>query len=251
MRVLIIEDEELAAERLETMLAEVEPGCSVVAKIGSVNKAVSWLQQNNIDLIFLDIQLSDGLSFSIFERVKIDTPIILTTAYVEYAIKAFKLNSISYLLKPIQKRDLAESLQKYKSMRSAFIVDFEKLMSIYAHKNSEYKSKFLIRIGDMYKKIETSEIAYFYATEKIVFIKTFEKRAMSIEDSLDALEKILDPAKFFRINRGYIINISAIENMEAWSRSRIKLELNPQPNNDMDTIVSIGRTADFKRWMNK
>lgn len=130
MRVLIIEDEELAAERLETMLAEVEPGCSVVAKIGSVNKAVSWLQQNNIDLIFLDIQLSDGLSFSIFERVKIDTPIILTTAYVEYAIKAFKLNSISYLLKPIQKRDLAESLQKYKSMRSAFIVDFEKLMSI-------------------------------------------------------------------------------------------------------------------------
>ena len=251
MNVLIIEDEKIAAKRLEEMLLEIDMECEVLAKIGSVKESVKWLSSHEADLIFLDIQLSDGLCFSIFEQVEVTTPIIFTTAYDQYAIKAFELNSIAYLLKPIKKRELVESLQKYKTMQQAFSVDIKKLMSLFPDQPKEYKERFLIRIGDILKKVNVEEIAYFFAEDKSVYMVTFEDKKLPVDYSLDALEKELDPGRFFRINRGVMVNVESIENMLAWTRSRVKLELNPSTGRNMDTIVSTSRSQDFKDWMDR
>jgi DNA-binding LytR/AlgR family response regulator len=250
MNVLIIEDEALAAERLEKMLKQIDPSVDVLDKIGSVKDSVKWLNNNKADLIFLDIQLSDGVSFNIFNQLAVPTPIIFTTAYDQYAIKAFDLNSVAYLLKPIRRAALKESLDKYKSMKSAFGIDFEHMMATYQGSKPGYKKRFLIRIGDKYKKVEANEIAYFYALEKSIFCKTFAGKTLNIDYSLDALEELLNPEQFFRINRKYIVNIEAIDQMVAWGRGRIKLDLNPSLEDDMEAIVSIERSGDFKNWLN-
>lgn len=250
MKVLIIEDESIAANRLEEMLKDIDTECEFLAKIGSVKESVKWLSSHTADLIFLDIQLSDGLSFSIFEQVNVTTPIIFTTAYDQYAIKAFQLNSIAYLLKPIKKRELEESLQKYQTIRKAFTVDVEKLMAVFSGQKAEYKERFLIRIGDIMKKVGVNEVAYIYAMDKSVFLVTFNDKKLPVDYSLDSLERQLDPSKFFRINRGLFVNIESIGNMLAWTRSRVKLELEPSPGRDLDTIVSTSRSQDFKEWMN-
>jgi two-component system, LytTR family, response regulator LytT len=251
MNILIIEDEALAADRLEKILKELTPDITVLAKLGSVKESVKWLMLNSADLIFLDIQLSDGLSFSIFDQVSIQTPIIFTTAFDQYAIKAFQLNSISYLLKPIRKNDLAESLQKYKSLKSAFSIDFEGLLSAIQGNKPEFRKRFLVQIADRYRKIEIDEIAYFYAFDKGVFLTTLEGHSYPVDVSLDNLDNSIDPSQFFRINRRYIVSLKSITNMYAWSRSRIKLALKPPADDEMETIVSIDRAADFKKWMNK
>lgn len=251
MNIVIIEDETLAADRLEKMLYELEPEGKVLAKLGSVKESVKWLSKHTTDLIFLDIQLSDGLSFSIFEHITVSTPVIFTTAYDQYAVKAFELNSISYLLKPIRKSALEQSLSKYRSMKTAFGIDFENLLASYQGKNPGYKKRFLIRIGDTFKKVETKEIAYFFAMEKTVFLTTFRGKTLSVDESLDALEGILNPALFFRINRKFIIHLESIDQMIAWGRGRIKVELNPPLSEDMEAVVSMERSADFKRWLNQ
>lgn len=251
MKVLIVEDEALAATRLEKILNEIAPEIKVAAKLGSVMESVRWLTINTADLIFLDIQLSDGLSFSIFDQLTVNTPVIFTTAYDQYAIKAFKLNSISYLLKPIRKNDLSDSLKKFKSLKSAFSIDFESLLSAVQGRDHEYRKRFLIQVGDKFRKIETDDIAYFYAMEKNVFLATFDGKTYPLDLSLDTLENTIDPSQYFRINRKYLINMKSISNMYSWSRSRIKLVLKPQAPDDMDTIVSIDRSSGFKSWMNK
>jgi DNA-binding LytR/AlgR family response regulator len=251
MRVIIIEDEELAAERLEKMLIETAPETEVIAKLSSVKESVKWLTLNKADLIFLDIQLSDGLSFSIFEQITVKTPVIFTTAYDQYAIKAFNLNSVSYLLKPVRKNELTEALQKYKSLKSAFSIDFENILSAVQGKQPDYRRRFLIQIGDRFRKIEAEEIAYFYAMEKCTFLKTFEGNSYPLDLSLDNLVNVIDPSQFFRINRKYVVNMRSIKNMYAWSRSRIKIILSPSVDEDSDTIVSIDRAADFRNWLNK
>jgi DNA-binding LytR/AlgR family response regulator len=232
------------------MLGEIDPDVEVRAKIRSVKEAVRWLREHTVDLVFIDIQLSDGLSFSIFDEVHIPTPLIFTTAYDQYAIRAFKHNSISYLLKPIRKAELKESLVKFERFRSAFSIDFETLRSIYQGEKPAYKKRFLISIGEKLKKVEVADIAYFYAMDKSVFCRTFENRVLPIDQSLDALEELLDPEMYFRINRKFIVSMNAIEQMIAWSRSRIKLELNPPVQDEEGTIVSISRSSDFKKWMN-
>lgn len=251
MRVIIIEDEELAAERLEKMLIETAPETEVIAKLSSVKESVKWLTLNKADLIFLDIQLSDGLSFSIFEQITVKTPVIFTTAYDQYAIKAFNLNSVSYLLKPVRKNELTVALQKYKSLKSAFSIDFENILSAVQGKQPDYRRRFLIQIGDRFRKIEAEEIAYFYAMEKCTFLKTFEGNSYPLDLSLDNLVNVIDPSQFFRINRKYVVNMRSIKNMYAWSRSRIKIILSPSVDEDSDTIVSIDRAADFRNWLNK
>ncbi len=251
MRVIIIEDEELAAERLEKMLIETAPETEVIAKLSSVKESVKWLTLNKADLIFLDIQLSDGLSFSIFEQITVKTPVIFTTAYDQYAIKAFNLNSVSYLLKPVRKNELTEALQKYRSLKSAFSIDFENILSAVQGKQPDYRRRFLIQIGDRFRKIEAEEIAYFYAMEKCTFLKTFEGNSYPLDLSLDNLVNVIDPSQFFRINRKYVVNMRSIKNMYAWSRSRIKIILSPSVDEDSDTIVSIDRAADFRNWLNK
>lgn len=250
MKVLIVEDEKVAANRLEKMLLEIDSSIEVMEKIGTVQDSVLWLKKNSVDLIFLDIQLSDGISFSIFDQVLIKTPIIFTTAYDQYAIKAFQLNSISYLLKPIRITELENSLNKYKELKSAFGIDFDNLLAGIQGKKPEVKKRFLIQVGDKFKKIEADEIAYFYAMDKNVFVKTFQKVSYAIDYSLDSLENILDTELFFRINRKYIVNINAITEMIAYSRGRVKLNLNPPSDEELDAIVSIERAPKFKKWMN-
>ncbi|MEQ9309530.1 MAG: LytTR family DNA-binding domain-containing protein [Balneolaceae bacterium] len=249
MNYLIIEDEKIAALRLEEMLQELEPDCTILAKIGSIKESIKWLMLNKADIIFLDIQLSDGLSFSIFDKISVSTPVIFTTAYDQYAIKAFELNSISYLLKPIKKQDLKKSLEKFGKIKSGFAIDLESLISTYQNEKLEYKKRFLITIGNTLKKLEVEDAAYFYAMDKSVYSKTFDGKTLPIEYSLDALEELLDPKTFFRINRKYLVNMNAIKRMEAWSRSRIKLHLEPVVSGELDSVVSINRSANFKKWI--
>lgn len=250
IKVLIVEDESIAVERLEKLIRETAPDFQVVARLSSVKDSVAWLSINSVDLIFLDIQLSDGLSFSIFDAVTVNTPIIFTTAYDQYAIRAFKLNSISYLLKPVRKEDLAEALNKFRTLKPAQPVDFESLLNAIKGSN-EYRKRFLIQTGEKFRKIETGDIAYFYACEKSVFMKTFDGHTYPSDHTLDALTEMLDPAEFFRINRRYLISMKSIKSMLAWSRSRIKVVVQPQADDEMDTIVSIDRASDFKNWMNR
>lgn len=250
MKILIIEDESFAADKLEEMLLDIQPSYQVLAKLDSINESVKWLLNHSCDLIFLDIQLSDGISFSIFEQVSVSTPIIFTTAYDQYAIRAFQLNSIAYLLKPIRKTDLLESLNKFKNLKSAFKIDFDTLSEHFKESEPGYKKRFLIQIGEKIKKVEVSEIAYFFVYEKGIYLRTFNENTYPVEYTIDKLEEVLNPQSFFRINRKYLVNIEAIASMVAYSRGRIKLELKPKADDAYDTIVSINRSADFKHWLN-
>lgn len=250
MKALIIEDEKLAAERLEELLIEIDPSIEIAGVIPSAEQSAKWLAQNKADLLFMDIQLSDGLCFSIFENVRPETPIIFTTAYDQYAIKVFKLNSIDYLLKPIRKTELEESLKKYKSLKSVFSIDIEDIFRSISLKSVSYKERFLIQYGGKIKKVETEDIAYFFALEKNVFITTFQNQTYPIDYTLDNLKEMVDPKKYFRINRKMIINFRAIKNMIPYSRSRIKVELTPAEPGDIEAIVSVERAAEFKNWLN-
>ena len=250
MNILIIEDEELAADKLEQTLLEIDPEIQVLAKLGSIKESVNWFFQHSADLIFLDIQLSDGISFSIFEQVSVNTPVIFTTAYDQYAIKAFQLNSISYLLKPIRHKELAESLQKFRNLKSAFTIDFDSLLANIQGNQPAFKKRFLIQIGEKIRKVEVSDISYFFALDKSIYLRTKQGNSYPLDYSLDNLENVLNPAAFFRINRKYIVQIDAISNMIAYSRGRVKLELQPKPDDEFSTIVSIERSAQFKKWLN-
>lgn len=252
MKAIIIEDEKLAAERLSSIIKEVDNSIEIIAKLTSVKDSIKWLQNNKIDLIFLDIQLTDGLSFSIFEEVEAESPIIFTTAYDEYAIKAFKLNSIDYLLKPIRKDELEQALNKFKRVNNnSSIIDFRELLKTMRGEESSYKKRFLIQFGEKIKKIETEDVSYFYALEKSNFLTTKDNQTYPIDYTLDKLQELLDPDKFFRINRKMIINFNSIKNMVALSRSRIKIDLTPHPIKELDPIVSIERASDFKEWLDK
>ena len=251
MKTIIIEDEKLAAERLEELILEIDPSIDITAKLTSVEKSIEYLKQNKPDLIFLDIQLEDGLSFSIFEKINIDVPVIFTTAYDQYAIKAFRLNSIDYLLKPIKKAELKEALVKYKNIKSSYLVDFEEILKSIQNKNASYKKRFLIQYGQKIKKVEVDETAYFYALDKNVFLTTSSGNTYPIDYTLDKLQEVIDPEKFFRINRKMIVSFSAIKNMIPFSRSRIKIELNPPEPKDVEALVSVERAPAFKQWMDK
>ncbi len=251
MKTIIIEDETLAAERLEELIHEIDSSIEVISKLTSVEQSVKYLKQNKPDLIFLDIQLEDGLSFSIFETVEVDVPIIFTTAYDQYAIKAFKLNSIDYLLKPIKKDELRESLNKYKNIKSSYLMDFEDIIRSIQSKEISYKKRFLIQYGQKIKKVEIDEVAYFYAMEKNVFLTTSSGNTYPIDFTLDKLQEVIDPEKFFRINRKMIVGFDAIKNMIPFSRSRIKIELLPTEPKDVEALVSVERSSAFKEWMDK
>lgn len=250
MKVLIIEDEQVAAEKLDSMLSEIDPSIRVLDRLGSVKEAVDWLSAKSADLIFMDIQLSDGICFDIFDRVPVNTPVIFTTAYDQYAIKAFDVNSVSYLLKPIRLKDLKESLNKYQSLKSSLGMDIEALLAQLKGSEPPYKKRFLIQIGEKIRKVETQEVAYFYAHEKGVYLKTFKGNNYPVESSLDKLEPLLNPGQFYRVNRKFLVNMQAIQNMTAYSRGRIKTELNPPVENNLEIIVSIDRVYGFKKWLN-
>ncbi len=250
MNVLIIEDEKVAANNLEKMLHKIDERIFVQDKIDSIENAVKWFHNNKTDLIFLDIHLADGLCFKIFEQIKIKTPVIFTTAYDQYAIKAFKVNSIDYLLKPIEIQELEQSLEKFKELnqiQNANTIDFDALINLY-NKKPEYQERFIVRYAQKIKSIKTNDIAYFYIDTENIFLCTKSNNNYPIDYSLDKLENIINPKDFFRVNRQFIVNISSIENMYSLSKSRIKIELKPKPDNDI--IVSYNRMSDFRKWLN-
>lgn len=249
MKILIIEDEEPAAKRLEKLLHEIEPGVEVVQHIVSVSSAIEWLGNNDCpELIFSDIQLSDGLSFEIFKNINISCPVIFTTAYDQYAIEAFKVNSIDYLLKPIKKEELKASIEKFRKLVPAKTapVDVTKILETFTPK-TDFKKRFVIRYGEHIKTINIQDVAYFYTEDKVNFLTTKEGRRYAIDYNLDALESMIDPKTFFRINRQYIIAIHAIAEMFAYSKSRVLVKLNPASKHE--TIVSTERSGDFKLWL--
>lgn len=251
MRIVIIEDEPLAADKLEQMIRRLKPETQVVARLSGVKQAVAWLNDNTADLLFVDIQLSDGLSFSIFEQLEVRTPVIFTTAYDQYAIQAFKLNSIDYLLKPINETELSESLRKYDQLHTPQNSNMAQLIEMLSSRlpASNGKKRFVVSYGNKIKKIETPDIAYFYASEKSVFIQTFQGQLYPSDYTLDQLERIIPADCFFRINRKLIINSKSIIQMSVLSRSRLRIELTPPLTDNMEAVVSIERSAKFKEWL--
>lgn len=253
MKVVIIEDEAFAALRLKKMILDFNSEIKILAELESVAESVKWFKSNpEPDLIFLDIHLEDDLSFAIFEKVDISSPVIFTTAFDEYAIKAFKLKSIDYLLKPIVHEELASALKKYEQFSGLHTnsVDLQSLYNLITNKDITYRERFSFSIGTKIKMVEVAEIAYFFVLDKGVYLRTFQGNSYNIDFTLDKLEKMLNPVTFFRINRKYLINIASIVNMVAYSRARVKLEIKPKPDDEFETIVSIDRSADFKKWLN-
>ncbi len=251
LKVLILEDEDPAAKRLLKMLKEIEPGIELLDSIVSVTSAIKWFRQNGTpDLIFSDIQLSDGISFEIFKEIKPTCPVIFVTAYDQYALDAFKINSIDYLLKPIKKTELEAAVTKFKNLKPAAAApafDINKLLETYSGQSKSYKDRFVVRYGEHIKTINTDEIAYFNTEDKVNFLTTHEGRRFAIDFNLDNLETVLNPKTFFRINRQFIISINSIAEMFAYSKSRVLVKLKPATKTD--TIVSTERSAGFKTWL--
>lgn len=254
MKVVIIEDEAFAALRLKKMIKKYDPEITILAELESVAESVKWFRSNpEPDLIFLDIHLEDDLSFAIFEQVNISSPVIFTTAFDEYAIKAFKLKSIDYLLKPIVQEELAAALKKYDHFSGLHqqSVDLQSLYKLLTTSEKNYRERFSISVGSKIKMVEVTDIAYFFVMDKGVYLRTLQGHTYTIDYTMDKLEELLNPASFFRINRKYLVNIASIANMVAYSRGRVKLELKPAADDAYDTIVSIDRSADFKKWLNR
>jgi len=249
-KALIIEDEKPAARRLQKMLAELDESIEIIDVIDSVEDAVTWFKNyQHPSLVFMDIQLADGLSFSIFDKVKIEAPIIFTTAYDEYAIKAFKVNSIDYLLKPIEKESLETAWQKFKSLKRNKEIAVEELIkSINKEKEAKFKERFLIKLGDNYTYCNICDVAYFTSDSGFTQLTTWDKNNYIIDEKLDSLEKVLAPNDFFRINRKFIIHSKSISKISSYFNSRLILQL--KPTSETDVIVARDRVGNFKNWLN-
>jgi len=252
MKVVIVEDEQMAAVRLERMIRVCLPDVEVLAKLESVKESVDWFRSNpHPDLIFLDIQLEDDLSFMIFDQVKVNAPVIFTTAFDEYAIRAFKLKSIDYLLKPIVQEDLNNAIKKYHELTATAspAMDLSQLYDLIIRQKLGYKERFSLTIGQKIKTVAVSEIAYFYSAEGMTFMVLGNKSEYPVDYSLEVLAGELNPASFFRISRKFLVKIDAIVNVHIYPKSHLKLELNP-PTAD-EVFVSIDRVVAFKNWLDQ
>lgn len=248
IKTVIVEDEKPAARRLQRMLEKM--GVHVITTLHSVEDAAEWFLKNeHPNLIFLDIQLSDGLSFEIFEHTEVNAPIIFTTAYDEYALQAFKLNSIDYLLKPLDDEELAAALEKFKknSFASQKQMDFRALKTLLNIAGSDYKKRFSIQVGQHLKLIDISEIVCFYSENKATYLHTNTNRSYLLDSSLDKLETEVAPQNFFRVNRKFIISIHAISDILTYSNLRLEVKLKDY--NSEQIIVSRERVKDFKDWL--
>ncbi|MBV6644016.1 MAG: response regulator transcription factor [Cyclobacteriaceae bacterium] len=252
MKYLLIEDERIASERLQGLIADIRPNYEFFGRADSVKKAEMLLSvSHDIDLIFLDIQLSDGISFEIFDRVNIDVPIIFTTAYDQYAIKAFRLNSIDYLLKPIDPGQLEEALLKFEKFggskpSSSYINNFENFLNSFNH---NYKERFVIRVGEHLKTVPTEMVNVFFSQDKTTYLQTSDGKRFIIDYSLDKIEAMLDPKAFYRVSRKYIIKLDAIGDIISFSNSRLKLVINQFAEDDV--IVARERVSEFKSWLDR
>jgi len=246
---LIVEDEILAQEHLIRQLLLVEPNIIVLNKVGTVVSAIEWLKTNKVDLIFMDIQLSDGISFSIFEKVNIESPVIFTTAYDAYAIKAFKVNSIDYLLKPIDEDDLRQAIEKFKTLsHSKLLTNIESLKDALLQAKNQYQVRFMVHRGEKLLSITIDQIAYFEGEDRYVYLVKKDGSRFIVDYKLSDLIQILSPNIFYRLNRSFITSFDAIKGMANLSKSRVKVELIPAPKREV--IVSSENNQDFKRWLN-
>lgn len=246
MNVIIIEDEKPAARLLARKLEKLNISTSVM--LHSVEDSLKWFSQNDQpDLIFLDIQLSDGLSFEIFEHFQIKSAIIFTTAYDEYALRAFKLNSIDYLLKPIDQVELEQAVNKFRERTKGNSFDFNWVKNMFQSNEKTFKERFSIKIGQQLKIVITSEIECFYSESKGTYIHTNENRNYLLDATLEQLETELDPKQFFRVSRKFIVNLNAIKEIQIYSNSRLKIILKSYKEDEI--IVSRERVSDFKNWI--
>ncbi|KYG77926.1 LytR family transcriptional regulator [Roseivirga spongicola] len=252
MKVLIVEDESMAAKRLTNLLLKLEPDIEILDQLDSVKTAVKWLSANEADLLFFDIQLADGLSFEILNQVNIQTPIIFTTAFDEYAIKAFKVNSIDYLLKPIDPEELKHALEKFhqnfrqpepQQPNMAMLEQAMKMLT------KQYKERFVVKIGEHIHTIPVSDTAYFFSQDKATFLVTEEKKRYIIDYTLEEVEGLIDPQDFFRINRKYLVSMRAVKDIVSYTNSRLRIILHQS--DEMDAIVSRERVQDFKKWLDR
>ena len=249
MKVIIIEDEKPAAEKLMKAIQKADPSVEVSAVLNSVRKSIDWLLENPMpDLLFMDIELSDGLSFKIFETISINSPVIFCTAFDEYWQEAFEHNSIDYLLKPVKQEKLEAALNKYDKLRQHFANGFQQLLQWQqqATRNG-YKKRFLVKRGADYVSVKTEDIAYFYAAHKLVCMVNTSNQKFILDQSLADIEKQLDPAQFYRVNRKYLIQLNAIRKIKTYPKSKLQLEVEPVVNEDI--IISQENVAAFKEWM--
>jgi two-component system response regulator LytT len=254
MRVLIVEDENLAAKRIRKMVEEHEPDFIIEEITDSIESTVNWLNTHpHPDLILMDIELADGQSFEIFNRVEVKSTIIFTTAYDEFAIRAFKVNSIDYLLKPIDPEELKKSFDKLKritgtSPSEVSRIDVDSIVHALREKNvPAFKQRFLVKQGQRLIPIDINEIAFFYTEDKISFIKTFNDQRYIVDHSLDELEELLNPMEFFRANRQFIVSPRSLEGIHHHFNGKLKINLKPLASEEV--YVSRERASDFKKWL--
>jgi len=253
MKVLIIEDELPAAEKLIKLINKYDPNIQVLAHFDDIESTVKWFKENAApDLIFLDIHLADGLSFEIFKQVEINCPIIFTTAYDQYAIQAFRVNSVDYLLKPIKYADFELAMKKYKTIyasEDSGVHDFQKIADLIKNRQKAYKSRFLAKAGNFIKTIAIDKVSYFISEDKVSFIVTKENKMYPIDYTLDDLEELLDPEQFNRANRKFLIGIDSIAEIHPYFKGRVKIHLEPKQKEDL--VVSSEKAAGFKKWLGK
>ena len=259
MKILIVEDEELAVKKLQKTLLSVDETADVVAVTDSIKETVEWLQENpSPDLILMDIEIADGQSFEIFNLVQVKSPVIFTTSYDEYALKAFKVNSVDYLLKPIQKEELQAALDKYKQLKNSYQennagtdVSIDSLVNELRQKlqPKEYRKRFLVKHAQKLVSIEVNEIAYFYSDGRLNFFKTTTNKKYVVDYTMDELEEMLDPEKYFRISRSFYVSIDCIDQIHDYFGNRLLLNLKPVV--DKEALVSREKVTDFKKWMGK
>ena len=248
MRALIIEDEKPAADKLKKAIQKTGLGIEIIAQLDSVQSAIQWLRtQEQPELVFMDIELSDGLCFKIFETVSVPCPIIFTTAYDEYWQEAFELNSIDYLLKPVKQEKLEAALKKYDTLKQYFASNFQQMMQTRQTNFPAYKKRFLVKRGTDYISVKTEDIAYFYATHKLVCMVNKKAEKFILDISLSDIEKQIDPVSFYRINRKYLVNMSAIKRIKSYPKSKLEVEVDPTVNDEI--IISQENVAAFKDWM--
>lgn len=259
MKIFIVEDEELAVKKLKKTLQTVDEDATVVGEADSIKSSVSWLENNpDPDLILMDIELADGQSFEIFNQTQVKSPVIFITSYDEYALKAFKVNSIDYLLKPVQKEDLEAALDKYRSMKKVYAaetpkanIDFDGLVKELQQKLQlkEYRKRFLVKHAQKLVSVETDEIAYFFSDGRLNFFKTYDNRKFVVDYTMDELAEMLDPDKYYRISRSYFISVNSVEQIHDYFGNRLLLYL--KPNAEKEAIVSREKVTEFKKWLGK
>lgn len=252
MKVLIIEDEPQAATRIEKLLVEIDSSVTILDKLDSVKRAVNWFKSGTKpDLVLMDIQLADGLSFQIFDQAEVDCPVIFTTAYDEYALKAFKVNSIDYILKPVDRTELEKALFKLKSLtrKPDAIHLHENISQVLNLLSKKYKERFIVKVGEHLRTISVKDILYFYSQDKTTFCYTDENRTLILDFTLEQLEGMVDPELFFRVNRKFYVRTEAIKDIISHTNSRLKLVL--MGSSDNDIIVARERVQDFKQWLDR